>query len=461
MEKLQDDISKGQIGKLLGEGAYSKVKLFKLEDQSLARKKIRDFNDKYEIRQELIYELDALIKFQSINTIINLKIIDLDNNSLYLELMETSLFDFIQRNHFEQRMKLFNTFMSNMIKTLFAFESNNFVHFDIKPQNIMLNKNLFVLIDFGLSHSPINSHDYCVSNYYTQGYKPPEYIFNINCNFSHQGDIWAMGMTFIEYIIGCNIIFTSLFGKDELDHMLKWTTDKMKNWNRDDISSTYLYLSSRQLDVSKLLLHHLGSHQFSQINDKIITIISQMVYFDPNKRITGHELYSQLFDNFPPNLITYPEFPRQINKNGINLILKIGYEISETPIPVIMAIEIYTRYLSLADDKEMKKAIISLRLAEYYANEYQYSFKKINKKFNNVFTKKELRQGIIDMIVSLNGLIYNPKLHNIISKVPSDYEEGFRSLKVFPKYMFSQPLDKWNIFGSKAPEISKRSLTIF
>jgi serine/threonine-protein kinase len=92
----------------------------------------------------------------------------------------------------------------DLIKGLKEFEKNGIVHFDIKPENIMISGNEYKLGDFGIATQratatiPIKMEIWS-----TAAYLPPEYL-NDSSDVSIKSDIYSLGITLYQAITGDN-----------------------------------------------------------------------------------------------------------------------------------------------------------------------------------------------------------------------------------------------------------------
>lgn len=101
-------------------------------------------------------------------------------------------------------------FLTDITQAVCTLHRLNFVHFDIKPDNIVINKNGdFCLIDFGISKAiddgTINLYDISGSRYYMA----PE-IFRTE--LSRQADIYSLGTT-VRFILLNGVHEFSTYGK--------------------------------------------------------------------------------------------------------------------------------------------------------------------------------------------------------------------------------------------------------
>ncbi len=102
----------------------------------------------------------------------------------------------------------FKTLAENTLRGLYSAHSQNVLHLDIKPENIIYSSSddAFVIIDFGLA---VLSHRDTINTFIggTFGYIAPEEYIN---QTSRMSDIFSLGMTFYEAAIGKNPIQRAL-----------------------------------------------------------------------------------------------------------------------------------------------------------------------------------------------------------------------------------------------------------
>lgn len=79
--------------------------------------------------------------------------------------------------------------------------SNNIIHRDIKPCNILMHRNRVKLADFGFA---VKTSSTTLKDGYKIGtplYMSPEALFNKI--YSTKSDIWSLGVTIYELLEGC------------------------------------------------------------------------------------------------------------------------------------------------------------------------------------------------------------------------------------------------------------------
>ncbi|CAF1325833.1 unnamed protein product [Adineta steineri] len=142
-----------------------------------------------------------------------------------MELMDTSIAKFYQAMHrfflHELSPEKLNRFVQrcayNVVRALYYLESKNIVHRDVKPANILVNKDGKIkLCDFGICGNLTDRQLDFDAVIGTVMYLPPK---PEKC--AVQGDMWALGISLIEIIAGKNPFTAYSFG-EVLDKISKW-----------------------------------------------------------------------------------------------------------------------------------------------------------------------------------------------------------------------------------------------
>ena len=115
------------------------------------------------------------------------------------ELAGISLYEAIKVNEFKGfSINLVKTIMKNILKGVSYLHSQNIIHCDLKPENIMINnKGIIKIIDFGSScYNGKTKYTYLQSRFY----RSPEVL--MGCKYNQKIDIWSIGLISIELLIG-------------------------------------------------------------------------------------------------------------------------------------------------------------------------------------------------------------------------------------------------------------------
>lgn len=287
-----------KIMSLLGEGGFGKVYLAKdLQDNQLSALKIypkEKFTEEPVNKLSLVREIEILKSLNHPN-IISLKKIYETSNHIYL------VFEYIQGIDLEKMITSKYQFSYAEVKIIFKIllecliylKSKRVVHRDLKPSNLIIIKNNektiknLKIIDFGLSISMNNISDLHLCG--TPGYIAPE-LFDKSKQLAYlygaATDIFSIGAT----------IFHIAHGKSPFESKNKYKI--LKKNKKCEIN----YSEDNEI-------------HFPEINN----IISEMLKFDPTKRITpekalDHPIFDDLNTSYnKPNNCTIDSKLLQIN----------------------------------------------------------------------------------------------------------------------------------------------------
>ena len=177
--------------------------------------------------------------------IVNMHFSFQDNHYLYmiLDLMKGGdLRYYIKLS--EKSKKIFteketNFIVANLVLALEYIHKNNIIHCDIKPENILLNKQgYFCLTDFGIATNKSDKENNNISNNNitinenpyiagSLGYMPPEIIFSESLNFC--ADYFSLGVVCYELMMG-KLPYTSK-NFDEMKKLIMANQVQIKKFN--------------------------------------------------------------------------------------------------------------------------------------------------------------------------------------------------------------------------------------
>ena len=225
-EKYKTEIA--QIGKILGKGAFGEVRDVKYKNKAMAIKIMeRDKEEKIEgeklainLRSHNIIRIQKIYEGEKFKNTSREKNKENSNSSEYYDfiIMEKAVLrDLGKLNEFYHRHNLLklikndpdnyifneNTgdsllrfYARQIINALEILDENNYVHFDIKPENLLMSINLIVrLTDFSLLKEVKDSYiDFKIPGG-TQGYITPEYYIDkrVQKDTARNQDFFALG----------------------------------------------------------------------------------------------------------------------------------------------------------------------------------------------------------------------------------------------------------------------------
>ena len=283
LEKIKEFEKNGiKIGKSLGKGKFGLVTEVFYKDKIFAGKLIKEERDSK--------ECDLILQFKSPYIV---KIIKIFNDGIYnFILMEKALTDlktFVDKNRENNIQKLiinpfydgiisdnlFKYFAKHLIIGLESLERIGYSHFDIKPGNILIFKNMILkLSDFSFLRNQKEEAKYNMIKIPggTDGFSPPEFYMKIYATIENakKHDYFSLGST----------LYNLKYGK----YLFIFPEDLYKNREEKKIEIVdYIYNSlERQMNLIKS----------SKLSDKdFINFLCSLIQFKPEDRPNFEEIY--------------------------------------------------------------------------------------------------------------------------------------------------------------------------
>ena len=210
-EKIAEQLSKYNIGKTLGKGAYAIVKLVtdKVTKIDYAMKIYKKNEIKDKVRKSCVNnEINILKKIQHENIIKLIEVIDLKDYILIIQelFLGISLGQYHKKywkteDLTKKKEKVYKIILTQIFSAFDYLHKNHIAHLDIKMDNILINEKLDIkIIDFGFaSFEPKNSLNKFFGG--TPNYMSPEIILK-RPYISILSDIWSLGV--LVFKLFCN-----------------------------------------------------------------------------------------------------------------------------------------------------------------------------------------------------------------------------------------------------------------
>ena len=196
-----------QIGKLLGKGAFGEVRDITFKNKVMAGKISERDNDEKSQEEKYIHDLRGhnLIRMNKIyqmkkgDKIYDLIIMDKavlrDLGKINEFYHRHNLLKLIYYEPFDEKAgdNLLRFYAKQIINGLETLDRNDFVHFDIKPENLLITVNLILkLSDFSILRK-VNGITKLPGG--TPGYMTPEYYINkdVSADVARKQDYFALG----------------------------------------------------------------------------------------------------------------------------------------------------------------------------------------------------------------------------------------------------------------------------
>jgi len=292
--------SEYQFQKELGQGAYGCVVAAKhrRSGEGCAIKKITNINTKRILTKRCLREIKLLHHFRGHKNITCLYDMDIvfrpdgnfDEVYLYEELMEADLHAII-RSQQPLSDAHFQSFIYQTLCGLKYIHSANVLHRDLKPGNLLVNADCELKIcDFGLArgYSPGNGNaarsaanqGFMTEYVATRWYRAPEIMLSF-ANYGPAIDVWSVGCILAELLAG-KPIFKGRDYVDQLNQILHYLGTPSEDTLRR-VGSPRAQDYIRSLPIKPRVPF---ATLFPRANPLAIDLLSQLLNFDPAKRIT-------------------------------------------------------------------------------------------------------------------------------------------------------------------------------
>lgn len=283
--KIEQDSSNYLLQEKLGEGTfgtvYKAIEISSGRIVALKRTKIEDFKEGISaVNLREICFLKSL-RHQNIVTL-NSIVFNPKGLDLIFEFMVCDLRGYIDQytNNAIIPEQLVKKFLVHILTALHFCHSNRVIHRDLKPQNLLLDKQLNLKVaDFGLARSfqfPMRPYTPCVQ---TLWYRAPEVLFGTEA-YSTAIDIWSVGCIFSEMLTK-EPLFPGSSEKDVAFQIFnRLGTPSEQDW--PDLKNCELFSQNFPI-YTKVPIKDL----YPALSVEGVDLLSRMINIDPDFRISA------------------------------------------------------------------------------------------------------------------------------------------------------------------------------
>lgn len=214
-----------EVVKILKKKENSTVELVKLKN------KAEQYVIKYykNFSRSMLIEINILATqhHPNIVTIKRIGIIDDEYIGVIMPVIKNNMRDIFYSPKYQKKDKI--NILLQISYGLGFLHDNNIVHCDLKPENIMIEKNHAYIIDFGCAEYLLDGYTKTKYLKCTATHRPPEGFDTDDDGFYYidkKFDVWSFGITMLEVFGGCEIhrleIAPKYNPKDDADYIVKY-----------------------------------------------------------------------------------------------------------------------------------------------------------------------------------------------------------------------------------------------
>jgi serine/threonine protein kinase len=331
LREIAQQLSQNKI--LIGKGAYGEI--YTTSDSKYVCKKMRppDDEDYYDtgVPLPVIREIAALKSLSNSQFVINLRgfIIKPTGCKIYLPKYEYDLCKYIQKYGGKLDQIAIKTIMFQIVAGLNDSISASIIHRDIKPGNILIDKQgSLVICDWGISkrskcyRDPSDKNVFKYTNeIQTIWYRSPELLLGQK-EYTYKIDMWSVGLIWCELLTGTPLLtgktekeqlnlITGIFGVPDVK---QWEgVTKLKHWH-------YLPSDLNKQVISSDIHTQTLIKSMKSIDTNGLDLVSKMLRLNPFQRISFNDaLNHPYFDEIKPLYKRLPKLNPDKHIDRINV----------------------------------------------------------------------------------------------------------------------------------------------
>lgn len=289
---------KYERGEVLGEGTFGVVfSAIRKKDSvkvAIKRSKAMGGEGKNGVHFTILREVNYMQEFQSPYIVSLLEVFTTgDAINMVLEHCPYDLKDIIYDKSLFINVNDLKCFLKMILEGIHECHRKHIVHRDLKPANILIGDNgLLKLADFGFARVHSSPRE-MTNEVVTLAYRSPELLYGTKY-YGAGVDMWAVGCIFAELIIRYPL-FPGTSTVDQLGKIFNVLgTPQEKDWPNHTLLPSYLeFETTSALDLQKVFSN-------TDPGDHGIDLLSKMLIFNPNTRITAEQALNHPYFSSAP-----------------------------------------------------------------------------------------------------------------------------------------------------------------
>lgn len=282
----------------IGEGTYGTV--FKAKNREthevVALKRVRLDDDDEGVPSSALREICLLKELKHKNIVRLHDVLHSEKKlTLVFEYCDQDLKKYFDSCNGEIDQDIVKSFMYQLLRGLAFCHSNNVLHRDLKPQNLLINKNgELKLADFGLARAFGIPVRFFSSEVVTLWYRPPDVLFGAKM-YSTSIDMWSAGCIFAEMTNAGRPLFPGNDVEDQLKRIFKLLgTPTEESW--PGISQLPEYKPFPMYHISTTWMQVVP-----KLNPKGRDLLQRLLICNPSGRMSAEEgMLHQYFSDLDP-----------------------------------------------------------------------------------------------------------------------------------------------------------------
>lgn len=446
-----------EVVKILGKGHYGNVDEAKLTNtgELVAIKSFNPYENNNPSGEGLLrftmIEIECLQLCKGCDHILQLLRVGLqlkDGASL-VKIMTKShtsdLDNFIKIVPIYERIRWLDSITVQLLSSLSVLHNRRILHRDIKPQNILVDyiydsdmKLLSregakcYLADFGISHIFTDEEYVNEERAYTAYYRPPEVCADMAYN--ENADMWALGITLIEYITGERLI-TDIESDEVLAENNEILTEIFNNLEGQSAFDGDALIRNEihdNIDVVKIIKAKISEENYKRISSDTLNLLKHMLEVNMNDRLMISELIG-INKECPmmTKVVARGPLKSEMINQGIyymlvEWIINVCRHFKLLNNTIILSIDIFERYLSKIDNitrEEIKLVALSaMSLASKLFEEIEPDMRDFVEMSNGTYNSEETKKLEMIIFKELNYMLLPNEINKYLIKVSDSHD---------------------------------------